>query len=154
MAKQRKTYYDPKLDVLPIDRKATTQRVIDRMERIRLYRQFGHIRREHSVTASYEGSETQRSIVASQPTQNIAIHNVDTEQELEEWSKTLDEVMSRMRLQERELVEKSFLAFEPQFDYSVAMDMEISDWKFKKLKSTAIYNIAFAMRLEVLKKRG
>lgn len=154
MAKQRKNPYDPRFDVLPIDHKATTQRVLDRLERIRLYRQFGHIRREHAVTANYEGSESQRSLVASQPTENIAIYNVDTEQELEQWSDALNAVMSRMRAQEKELIDKTFLSFEPQFDYTVALEMEVSESTFKKIKSTAIYNIAFAMRLEVIKKRG
>lgn len=153
MAKRQKSPYDPRFDILPINEKKTTERVIERLERIRLYRQFGHIRREHAVTANYESSESQRSLVASQPTEKIATYNVDTEQELKQWSDTLDMVFSRMRAQEVELIEKTFLSFDPQHDYVIAMDMEISDSTFKKVKSTAIYNIAFAMKLEVLKER-
>lgn len=150
MARQRKGAMQMAFDILPIDKEKTRQAVEDRLETVRLYRQFGDIRREVSTTASYELRQGSSGGTVSKQTENVAVYNVDTEARHKYYDELLTRCMNKLRARERVIIEKCYLDDDPQHDFVIAMELEISDGTFKKDKSKALYNLAWAMKIYVL----
>ncbi|WP_028559039.1 ArpU family phage packaging/lysis transcriptional regulator [Paenibacillus pinihumi] len=131
-----------------IDRDATRAAVEERLESARIYKQVGFIRREMKLTSSPEPRYHGSTNVVGKPAEDIAIHNVDSENLMLQQYEQIERVVSRLGRLEREIIERRYLDDEV-FDYQVMMDMDIREGKYYRLKSNAIYKLAFALQLEV-----
>lgn len=134
----------------PIDHVATRAAVEERLEEVRQYRQIGFIRQEAVITASYEPKFHGPTNAISKPTETIAIRNVDKEAELREKSELLDKAMSKLSSAQREVIERSYLDNEGEYDFISCGEMGISDRTYRRIKASAIQVLAAFMKLEVV----
>lgn len=150
MGKRRKNTLQLSFNILPIDEKATRLAVEEYLETIRQYRQIGFVRREAAITQSYTYREHQSTNAISKQTEENATYNVDKEAELQAKDRLLDMAMSKLSSIQREVIQRSYLDNEGEFDYISCGEMGISDTTFRRLKVEAISILASALRLEIM----
>ncbi|MDM5155864.1 ArpU family phage packaging/lysis transcriptional regulator [Bacillus sp. DX1.1] len=141
------------LSFLPkIDRAATQERLEGVLESVRIYRQFGMIRKEMKVTPSYEIREHGPTHAVGKPLEDVALANVQQskrEEWLEKMSFRIDQAVSRLSKNQRDIIVKRYLEDEEVFDYMVYNKIGMSERTYRRNKSRAFYKLAFALRLEV-----
>ncbi|WP_431604008.1 ArpU family phage packaging/lysis transcriptional regulator [Bacillus toyonensis] len=146
------------LSFLPkIDRTATQEKLEGVLESVRIYRQFGMIRKEMKVTPSYELREHGPTHAVGKPLEDVAIANIQ-QSEREEWleliSFRIDQFLNRLgngsagRIQ-RDIISKRYLEEEDVCDYMIYDEIGMAERTYRRWKSRAFYNLAFALRLEV-----
>ncbi|PEW91679.1 ArpU family transcriptional regulator [Bacillus cereus] len=146
------------LSFLPkIDRAATQEKLEGILESVRIYRQFGMIRKEMKVTPSYEIREHGTTHAVEKPLEDVAIANLQ-QSKREEWleliSFRIDQFLSRLgngnagRIQ-RDIINKRYLEEEDVCDYMIYNEIGMAERTYRRWKSRAFYNLAFALRLEV-----
>ncbi|HDR4892304.1 TPA: ArpU family transcriptional regulator [Bacillus cereus] len=146
------------LSFLPkIDRTATQEKLEGVLESVRIYRQFGMIRKEMKVTPSYEVREHGPTHTVGKPLEDVAIANLQ-QSEREEWleliSFRIDQFLNRLgngsagRIQ-RDIISKRYLEEEDVCDYMIYNEIGMAERTYRRWKSRAFYNLAFALRLEV-----
>lgn len=149
MGKRRKNNLQLTFNILPVDEKATRRVVEEYLETVRQYRQIGFVRREAAVTQAYVYREHQSTNAISKQTENIAVYNVDKEAELKEKDHLLSLAMERLSSVQREVIQRSYLDNEGEFDYISCGEMGISESTFRRIKKEAVGILAGAMKLEV-----
>ncbi|MFJ8354109.1 ArpU family phage packaging/lysis transcriptional regulator [Bacillus paramycoides] len=146
------------LSFLPkIDRTATQEKLEGVLESVRIYRQFGMIRKEMKVTPSYEMREHGPTHTVGKPLEDVAIANVqqsEREEWLEKMSFRVDQALNRFGngiagRNQRDIIIKRYLEDEDICDYMVYNEMGMSERTYRRVKSRAFYKLAFALRLEV-----
>ncbi|HFK1808211.1 TPA: ArpU family phage packaging/lysis transcriptional regulator [Bacillus cereus] len=146
------------LSFLPkIDRTATQEKLEGVLESVRIYRQFGMIRKEMKVTPSYEVREHGPTHTIGKLLEDVAIANLQ-QSEHEEWleliSFRIDQFLNRLgngsagRIQ-RDIISKRYLEEEDVCDYMIYNEIGMAERTYRRWKSRAFYNLAFALRLEV-----
>ncbi|ANS51153.1 ArpU family transcriptional regulator [Bacillus thuringiensis] len=140
-----------------IDRAATQEKVEGILENVRIYKQFGMIRKEMKVTPSYKVREHGPTHIVGKPLEDVAIANLQ-QSEREEWleliSFRIDQFLNRLgngsagRIQ-RDIISKRYLEEEDVCDYMIYNEIGMAERTYRRWKSRAFYNLAFALRLEV-----
>ncbi|MCM3128997.1 ArpU family phage packaging/lysis transcriptional regulator [Paenibacillus provencensis] len=149
MGKRRKNKLQLCFNILPIDEKATRRTVEDYLETVRQFRQIGFVRREAAVTQAYEYREHQSTNTISKQTENIAVYNVDKEAELINKDRLLTLAMEKLSSIQREVIQRSYLDDEGEFDYIIAGELHMSDRRLREIKQTALDTLAGMLRLTV-----
>ncbi|MGE7937333.1 ArpU family phage packaging/lysis transcriptional regulator [Bacillus paramycoides] len=146
------------LSFLPkIDRAATQEKLEGVLESVRIYRQFGMIRKEMKVTPSYEMREHGPTHAIGKPLEDVAIANlqqIEREKWLETMSFRVNQALSRFGnsqtgKNQREIIVKRYLEDEDVCDYMIYNEIGMSERTYRRVKSRAFYKLAFALRLEV-----
>lgn len=145
MGKRRKNIVQ--MCALAPDEGATRQALADYIEEVRLYRQIGFVRSEASITQGYSPREHGSTNEINKQTERIAIWNVDMEAKLQRQDAELTEAMSRLNSQQREIIQRSYLDDEGEFDYISCGEMGLSDSTFRRIKKEAIFILATRLRL-------
>ncbi|WP_059051975.1 ArpU family phage packaging/lysis transcriptional regulator [Paenibacillus senegalimassiliensis] len=151
MGRRRIHVYHALFSPLPVDETATRAAVERRLEEVRQYRQIGLIRQEAFVTAKYE-PRYQGGGGVSNPTERLAIMNADKEAELIRKSELLELAMERLSEDQQEVIGRSYLSREGEYDFISCGEMGISDRTYRRIKASAIRLLAAAMGLEVYEK--
>lgn len=138
---------------LPVDEAATRAAVIRFLEEVRQYRQIGYIRELANVTHGYSPRYHGATQVIHKPTERVAIRNIDKEAELQRKSELLDQAMNGLTSIQREVIERSYLDDEREYDFISCGEMGISDRTYRRIKSTALKLLAIAMKLEVVREQ-
>ncbi|MGH1092480.1 ArpU family phage packaging/lysis transcriptional regulator [Bacillus mycoides] len=146
------------LSFLPkIDRAATQEKLEGVLESVRIYRQFGMIRKEMKVTPSYEVRYHGPTYDVGKPLEDVAMANIQ-QSEREEWieniSFRIDQFLSRLGngragKDQRNIIIKRYLEDEDVCDYMVYNEIGMSERTYRRVKARAFYKLAFALRLEV-----
>lgn len=140
-----------------IDRAATQSKLERFLEEIRIYKQFGMVREEMKVTPSYEGRYHGPTNTIGNPLEDVALENIkrsEREEYLKDMSFRIDQFLSRLgngragRIQ-RDIINKRYLEEEDVCDYMVYNEIGMAERTYRRWKSRAFYNLAFALRLEV-----
>ncbi|WP_144501814.1 ArpU family phage packaging/lysis transcriptional regulator [Bacillus thuringiensis] len=140
-----------------IDRAATQSRLERMLEEIRIYKQFGMVREEMKVTPSYEVRYHGPTNMVGNPLEDVALENIkrsEREQYLKDMSFRIDQFLSRLgnsragKIQ-RDIINKRYLEEEDVCDYMVYNEVGMAERTYRRWKSRAFYNLAFALRLEV-----
>lgn len=92
-----------------LNEKETWRRVEERLESARLYKQFGFIRREVKTTTSYTPRFHGNTNAISKQSEDIAIWNVDREEQLQREYEQVIKAVSRLSDIQRQIVEKRYL---------------------------------------------
>ncbi|MCP3808455.1 transcriptional regulator [Paenibacillus sp. Lou8.1] len=150
MGKRRKNNLQLTFNILPVDEKATRLAVEKYLEIVRQYRQIGVVRREAVMTPGYTPRYHGSTNAISMPTENIAIWNVDREAELQAKDRLLERAMSRLSSVQREVIQRSYLDDEGEFDYISCGEMGISESTFRRIKIEAMNILATALGLEII----
>ncbi|MNC52680.1 hypothetical protein D3C75_1020390 [compost metagenome] len=122
-----------------------------RLEEIRQFRQIGFVRRQAVLTPSYEPRYHGSTNCISNPTENIALWNIDKERELKEREVLLNLTLTSLSTMHREVIERSYLDNEGEFDYINCGIMGVSERTYSRIKREAIYIIAASLGLEKYK---
>ncbi|WP_026592380.1 ArpU family phage packaging/lysis transcriptional regulator [Bacillus sp. UNC437CL72CviS29] len=139
-----------------IDRAATQEKLESLLEEVRIYRQFGMVREEMKVTPSYEVRYHGSTNVVGNLLEDVALENIkrsEREQYLKNMSFRIDKFLSRLgngragRIQ-RDIINKRYLE-EDVCDYMIYNEIVMAERTYRRWKSRAFYNLAFALRLEV-----
>ncbi len=154
MGKRRKNNLQLTFNILPVDEKATRLAVEEYLETIRQYRQIGFVRREAAIMQSYTYREHQSTNAISKQTEDIATYNVDKEAELQSKDRLLELAMSKLSSMQREVIQRSYLDDEGEFDYISCGEMGISESSFRRIKADAISILAVALRLAVIREEN
>jgi ArpU family phage transcriptional regulator len=149
MGKRRKNNLQLTFNILPVDEKATRLAVEEYLETVRQYRQIGFVRREAATTQTYNYREHQSTNAISKQTENIAVYNVDKEAELQAKDRLLELAMSKLSSIQREVIQRSYLDDEGEFDFIACGELGLSDRTFRRIKSEALNILAAALRVEV-----
>lgn len=131
-----------------IDRDATRDAVEERLESARIYKQIGFVRRGMKNTSSPEPCYHGTTNAINKPAEDVATWNVDKENELKERYEQVCWAVARLRGNEKEIIERRYLSDDDVYDYNVYSEMHLSERKYYRIKSSAIYKLAFALRLE------
>ncbi|PFC22820.1 ArpU family phage packaging/lysis transcriptional regulator, partial [Bacillus thuringiensis] len=109
------------------------------------------------VTPSYEVREHGPTHTVGKPLEDVAIANLQ-QSEREEWleliSFRIDQFLNRLgngsagRIQ-RDIISKRYLEEEDVCDYMIYNEIGMAERTYRRWKSRAFYNLAFALRLEV-----
>ncbi|MGO4953086.1 ArpU family phage packaging/lysis transcriptional regulator [Paenibacillus sp. DRB1-1] len=150
MGKRRKNNLQLTFNILPVDEKATRLAVEEYLETIRQYRQIGFVRREAAITQCYTYREHQSTNAISKQTEDVATYNVDKEAELQAKDKLLELAMSKLSSVQREVIQRSYLDDDGEFDYIIAGELHMSDRRLREIKQTALDTLAGMLRLTVL----
>jgi len=137
-----------------IDREATRQRVEEYLETARIYSQIGFVRREMKLTAPPEPRYHGPTNAVGKPAEETATWNVDTEERMKEIAERVQKAVGRLGKLERQIIEMRYLQDEEVYDYNVYTELHMSERKYYRLKSKAIYKLAFMLRLEVFVEPG
>ncbi|MCP1124579.1 ArpU family transcriptional regulator [Bacillus sp. 3103sda1] len=146
------------LSFLPkIDRAATQEKLEGVLESVRIYRQFGMIRREMKVTPSYVVREHGPTHAVGNPLEDVVVANMqqsEREEWLEKMSFRIDQALSRFGnsqagKNQRDIIIKRYLEDEDVCDYIVYNEIGMSERTYRRVKARAFYKLAFALRLEV-----
>lgn len=132
-----------------IDREATRKAVEEHLETARIYKQVGFMRREMKTAPSYEPRFHGATNAISKPAEDIGTWNVDTDERMKETQERVDRAVGRLGRLERQIIQQRYLEDDEVFDYNVFSDLHLSERKYYRVKSNAIYKLAFALRLEV-----
>lgn len=149
MGRRRIHVYTTFFSALPVNEPATRLAVEKRLEEVRQFRQIGMIRQEAIITPGYEPRYHGVTNQVSKPTEHLAIRNADKEAELIRKSELLDMAMEKLSADQREVIERSYLSPEGEYDFISCGEMGISDRTYRRIKASAIRILAAAMRLEV-----
>ena len=131
-----------------IDKKATRTAVEQRLESVRLYKRIGFVRREMKVTSLTELRFHGATNVVSKQAENIAIWNVDTDDRMKEEQRQVEQAVTGLSEVERQVIRMRYLEDEEMFDYNVYSELNLSERKYYRVKSSALCKLAFALRLE------
>ncbi|WP_044797740.1 ArpU family phage packaging/lysis transcriptional regulator [Bacillus cereus] len=146
------------LSFLPkIDRAATQEKLEGILESVRIYKQFGIMRKEMKVTPSYERREHGPTHAVGKPLEYVAIANVQQckrEEWLEKMSFRVEQALGRFGSgaagkNQRDIIVKRYLEDEDVCDYMVYNEICMSQRTYRHVKARAFYKLTFALRLEV-----
>ncbi|MCL6661758.1 ArpU family phage packaging/lysis transcriptional regulator [Paenibacillus amylolyticus] len=149
MGKRRKNNLQLTFNILPIDERATRRAVEEYLETVRQYRQIGFTRREAAITQAYVYREHQSTNAISKQTESIAVYNVDKEAELIRMDERLALTMSRLSNIQQDVIQRSYLDHEGEFDYIIAGEMHMSDRRLREIKQAALDTLATMLQLTV-----
>ncbi|MGG0327103.1 ArpU family phage packaging/lysis transcriptional regulator, partial [Bacillus mycoides] len=124
---------------------------------IRIYKQFGMMRKEMKVTPSYERREHGPTYAVGKPLEDVAISNIQQskrEEWLEKMAFRVEQALSRfgnstVGKNQRDIIVKRYLEDEDVCDYMVYNEIGMSERTYRRVKARAFYKLAFALRLEV-----
>ncbi len=131
-----------------INRDSTRAAVEARLESARIFKQIGFVRREMKMTTSPEPRYHGNTNAAGKPAEDIAVWNVSVEDRMNEDYDMVVKAVERLGKLERQVIELRYLNNEETFDYNVYSELHLSERKYYRIKSSAIYKLAFALRLE------
>ncbi|KAF6569073.1 transcriptional regulator [Paenibacillus sp. EKM206P] len=154
MGKRRKNNLQLTFNILPVDEKATRLAVEEYLETIRQYRQIGFVRREAAITQSYTYREHQSTNAISKQTEDIATYNVDKEAEFQAKDKLLELAMSKLSSIQREVIQRSYLDDDGEFDYIIAGELHMSDRRLREIKQAALDTLAGMLHLTIFIKNS
>lgn len=151
MGKSERLAIQLAFDILPIDEIETRHQVEVFLETIRVYRQIGFVRRQATLTASSDPRYHGSTNIIIRQTENIAIWNTDRAEELERKSKLLEVALERLKRVEREIIERRYMTNEDEYDSILCGELGMSERKYRRVKSRAIYILACSLGLEIYK---
>ncbi|MNW25611.1 hypothetical protein D3C74_23580 [compost metagenome] len=108
------------------------------------------MRREVAVTRAYDYLEYQSTNPISKQTESVAIYNVSKEAELIHKDRMLTMAMERLSSVQLEVIQRSYLDNEGEFEYISCGEMGMSESTYRRIKADAIGVLAAALRLEAI----
>ena len=140
-----------------IDRAETQGKLESLLEEVRIYKQFGMVREEMKVTPSYEVRYHGPTNTVGKPLEDVVLENIkrsEREQYLKNMSFRINQFLNRLgngragKIQ-RDIINKRYLEEEDMCDYMIYNEIGMAERTYRRWKSRAFYNLAFALRLEV-----
>ncbi|MFP7447097.1 ArpU family phage packaging/lysis transcriptional regulator [Bacillus infantis] len=137
-----------------IDRDATQENVEREIAKYRLYCFSVPEEKLPKVTASFSLVPPSNTNAFHSTTEDIAIERVDEQRKKEAFIEYFRKAVNRLPPKERQAFVMKYLGEEELFDYEIYNELGMSEaYYHKKFKPRILYNLAFALRVEVYKKK-
>jgi ArpU family phage transcriptional regulator len=137
-----------------IDREATQQNVEREIMKYRLYCFSIPEEKLPKVTASYSLVPPSNTNGFHSTTEDIAIERAEEQRKKESYIEYFRRAVNRLPPRERKAFIMKYLGEEELYDYEVYNELGMSETYYhKKFKPRIFYNMAFALRVEVYKKK-
>jgi ArpU family phage transcriptional regulator len=138
------------LEDLHIDRRATRKKLEGVLEKARIYKQLGFVRKEARLTGSYEPKYHGRTNMVGKVTEQTAVYNVETEERMIRLCEEVEQAVSCLDIKEQEIIRRRYLARENEFDFLLCHELNLSERTYRRMKAKAVGKLAFMLRLEVV----
>jgi ArpU family phage transcriptional regulator len=132
-----------------LDKKATRKKVEEALETVRLYRQVGFVRRETRITSTYNPRYHGVTNAVGIPAEEVALWNVEREEEMRHKAERVEQALSRMWKKERGILEQRFLAEEPTPDFLLCHELNLSERTYRRIKGEAMQKLGIMLELAV-----
>lgn len=140
--------------ILPeIDRKETKKAVEAALERYRVFLLTLRLDELPAVTQQYSLVPPTNTNKFHSSTEEVAIANADYDLKRKEYIQRIVEAVNRLDYWERAIIIQRYMRTEEVFDYAVYNELGMSHRNYYRLKSRAFYKLAFALEIEVYRKR-
>lgn len=147
-------------DFLPeLDRKKTQRAVEAALEKYRLCKYLTFEEREAATTQSYEERFHSPTNTTSDQTANVAMYNVDAQEDRIRYCRRVENAVKRLPRMERFLIEERYMCEDAQYltDYNVychKFQPPISAVTYANIRWRAFYKLALSLNIQVAKERG
>lgn len=131
-----------------IDEKETARAIEEKLREYRTYKLIAHEDKVPQITAKYTVEMPNFSNIKSSSTENTALANVQNKKDAEEFLSKFAKAMNKLTYIERKLITLAFLEDDPLFNYEICNELNISESKFYRLRTKALYKLALAMGVE------
>lgn len=137
-------------DLSKIDRVATIEKAEESLDTYRMYLLTEQLNRLPKVTQTFTLVPPTNTNEFHSSTEDAAVANVDYLIARERYINRMTRAINRLRVKHRQIIVKRFME-EYVFDYEVYRDLNISERTYHRWKSEALYQLAFALGIEVYK---
>ncbi|REK54726.1 MAG: hypothetical protein C6W55_10360 [Thermobacillus sp.] len=139
------------LGIYEIDEEATREAVEQYLYDAREYKVTEYIPLDPKVTPLYEPRYHGPTNAVGSQTERIAITNVDEQERRRRHIERVEEAVSRLGAQQQKLIRMRYLDDDNVMDIEVATALGYSTRHYRRIKSYAIYRLATALGLVVLR---
>lgn len=141
-----KGWPQPMKDLLQnIDGQATQQAI---EATLRQYRTFSLTTPDEfmpAITAKYTLEMPSFSNIKQSSVETAAIKSVDHLQECERFFTWFNRGLSKLTVIERKLITLAYLDMEPMYNYEICLELNVSERKFYRIRTQALYKLALAL---------
>lgn len=133
-----------------IDKGKTKEKVLDALEKYRIYALQVKLNRLPSITASYSLVPVSSNLPTS-ATENAAIANVEYERAREKYINWIVQGVNRLPERDRTIVYMRYLQVDELFDYQIQAKLHMSERTYCRVKSLIFERLGSALNIEVYK---
>lgn len=137
-----------------INREETKKAVEQALERYRIYLLTQPEELQPTITQQYSFIPPSNTNAFHSSTEQTAINNAgitDLVKQRNEHVKRIQLAINRLGYQERAILIRKYMGNEELYDYEVYNELGMSERKYYRVKGTAFYKLAFALKVEVYK---
>ncbi|WNF36424.1 ArpU family phage packaging/lysis transcriptional regulator [Bacillaceae bacterium IKA-2] len=134
-----------------INREKTKEAVEKALEQYRVCLLTVDERRTPKVTQTFSLVPPTNTNEFHSSTEDIAVANVDGEKRKLSFIEQVRKAVNRIRIQEREIIIRRYINEDTEFDYQIYTSVGLSERQYYRIKARAFYNLAFALKIEVIK---
>ncbi|WP_078430470.1 ArpU family phage packaging/lysis transcriptional regulator [Alkalihalobacterium alkalinitrilicum] len=138
-------------DIPEIDRKETKEAVEKALSNYKWYLLATPEEELPRMTASYSLTPPSNTNAFHSSTEEAAIKNAHFDIERKKYIDKFVRAFNRLSAIERQVINKRYLEEDEIFDYLVFNELGLGETKYYEVKGRAIYKLAFALRLDVMK---
>ena len=132
-----------------IDGKATQQSIEATLRQYRTFMLTTPDEFMPSITAKYTLEMPTFSNIKQSSVEMAAIKSVDHIKECERFFTWFNRGLCKLTEIERRLITLAYLEMEPMYNYEICTELNVSERKFYRMRTTALYKLALALGKEV-----
>lgn len=132
-----------------IDGKATQKAVEAVLRQYRTYMLTAPEDMMPAVTAKYTLEKPYYSNVKQSGVEKAAVKGADFMQEYIKFFSWFNRGLCKLTQIERQLISLAYLDVEPMYNYEIYTELRMSESKFYRIRSQALYKLALGLRVEV-----
>ena len=132
-----------------IDRKATKEKVEEKLEQYRLMLLTEELEYLPKVTQNFSLVPSGHTNQFHSTTEDAAIRNAEYLKVRRDFLRKIQNAVNRLSYKERAIIIKKYMSIEHVFDYEVYGELHMAERTYHRYKSSAFYNLAFALKLTV-----
>lgn len=143
------------IDILQnINGEATQQAVEAKLRQYRTYMLTTPDEYIPTITSKYTLEMPTFSNIKESSIEKCAIKGADYFKECERFFTWFNRGLSKLTTIERRLITLAYLEMEPLYNYEIYMELGVSESKFYRLRSRALYKLAIGLGIEVYGEGG
>ncbi|PAQ15053.1 ArpU family transcriptional regulator [Bacillaceae bacterium SAOS 7] len=132
-----------------IDREATKAAVEASLEKYRLFLLTQTEEMTPKITAAYSMLPPAPNNQFHSSTEDMAIERADREAECYKYIKWITRAVNRLSYVERSIIVSRYMIDNEVYDYQIYNRLGMSQRQYYRIKSTAFYKLALALKIEV-----
>lgn len=138
-----------KMELLNIDKQATKDKLEEELGKYMFYKLELGEEILPNITASYSLVPPSNTNAFNSSTENIATKRILSEEKKIAHIQKVESALKRIGNFEREIIKKHYLSNEYVTDAFMSNEYKMSARTYSRIKSTALYKLAFALRVAV-----